>query len=186
MGGAATTQRAKNALSGAGGPLHGAGAARDKDAESRSEVAVFENPGRTPPRPKTGRPVPADDPLYGHGFGVRARSRGAETIRRFLDQDSGLGAFAERVAHRPADAGDVRSNQDRTGDARTPALTVSRERFRALEEAPPEGDRQALRRFLIKEALTDRSVIGHWQDRWRTPPFPSMSAPEQAVCSRTD
>ena len=54
MGGAATTQRAKNALSGAGGPLHGAGAARDKDAESRSEVAVFENPGRTPPRPKTG------------------------------------------------------------------------------------------------------------------------------------
>jgi hypothetical protein len=43
-------------------------------------------------------------------------------------------------------------------------------------------DRQTLRLFVIKEALADMSVIGHWKDRWLTHPFPSMSEPEKAVC----
>jgi len=97
-----------------------------------------------------------------------------------------LGAFAKRVADRTADACYVRINQDRTVDERKRALKDSRERFRALEEDHPALDRQALRLLLIKEALADMAVIGHWKDRWLTHPFPSMSEPEKAVCYLTD
>jgi transposase-like protein len=140
---AAAQQRAKNALSGAGGTLNGAVAARYKEAESRSDVEVFEKPGRTTQLPKTGMQVHAEYTLYGHCFLLRDLSRGAEKIRLFLDQDSGLraaalGAFAERVADRTADAFYVRINKDMTVDERKHALKVSRERFRALEEEHPQ------------------------------------------------
>ena len=141
--------------------------------------------------PKTGMQVHAEYTLYGHCFLLRDLSRGAEKIRLFLDQDSGmraaaLGAFAERVADRTADAFYVRINKDMTVDERKHALKDSREHFRALAEEHPELDRQALRLFVIKEALADMSVIGHWKDRWLTHPFPSMSEPEKAVCYLTD
>ena len=188
---AAARQRAKNALSSADGTLNGAVAARYKDAESRSDVEVFEEPGRTTQLPKTGMQVHAEYTLYGHCFLLRDLSMGAEKIRLFLDQDSGmraavLGAFAERVADRTADAFYVRINKDMTVDERKHALKVSRERFHALEKEHPELDRQALRLFAIKEALADMSVIGHWKDRWLTHPFPSMNEPEKAVCYLTD
>lgn len=187
---AAARQRA-NALTGADGTLNGAVAASYKDAESRSDVEVFEKPGRTTQLPKTGMQVHAEYTLYGHCFLLRDLSMGAEKIRLFLDQDSGmraaaLGAFAERVADRTADAFYVRINKDMTVDERKHALKASRERFRALEQEHPELDRQALRLFVIKEALADMSVIGHWKDRWLTHPFPSMSEPEKAVCYLTD
>jgi hypothetical protein len=188
---AAAQQRARNALSGTDGTLNGAVAARYKDAESRSDVEVFEKPGRTTQLPKTGMQVHAEYTLYAHCFLLRDLSMGAEKIRLFLDQDSGmraaaLGAFANRVADRTADAFYVRINKDMTVDERKHALKVSRERFRALEEEHPELDRQTLRLFVIKEALADMSVIGHWKDRWLTHPFPSMSEPEKAVCYLTD
>ncbi len=188
---ATARQRAKNALSGADGTLNGAVAARYKDTESRSDVEVFEEPGRTTQLPKTGMQAHAEYTLYGHYFLLRDLSIGAEKIRLFLDQDSGmraaaLGAFAERVTERTADAFYVRINKDMTVDERKHALKISRERFRALEEEHPDLDRQALRLFVIKEALADMSVIGHWKDRWLTHPFPSMSEPEKAVCYLTD
>jgi hypothetical protein len=188
---AAARQQGKNALSSADGTLNGAVAARYQDAESRSDVEVFEEPGRTTQLPKTGMQVHAEYTLYGHCFLLRDLSTGAAKIRLFLDQDSGmraavLGAFAKRVADRTADAFYVRINKDMTVDERKRALQDSRERFRALEEDHPALDRQALRLLLIKEALADMAVIGHWKDRWLTHPFPSMSEPEKAVCYLTD
>jgi transposase-like protein len=188
---AAARQRAENAPSGADGTLNGAVAARYQDTQSRSDVEVFEEPGRTTQLPKTGMQVHAEYTLYGHCFLLRELSVGAEKVRLFLDQDSGmraavLGAFAERVTERTADAFYVRINKDMTVDERKHALKVSRERFRALAEEHPELDRQALRLLIIKEALADMSVIGHWKDRWLTHPFPSMSEPEKAVCYLTD
>jgi len=61
--------------------------------------------------------VHAEYTLYGHCFLLRDLSMGAEKIRLFLDQDSGmraaaLGAFAERVADRTADAFYVHINKD--------------------------------------------------------------------------
>ncbi len=73
-----------------------------------------------------------------------------------------------------------------TVDERKHALKNSREHFRALEQKHPALDRQALQLFVIKEALTDMAVIGHWKDRWLTHPFPSMGEPEKAVCYLTD
>ena len=187
----AARQRAKNAPSGTDGTLNGAVAARYKDTQSRSDVEVFEEPGRTTQLPKTGMQVHAEYTLYGHCFLLRDLSMGAEKVRLFLDQDSGmraavLGAFAERVTERTADAFYVRINKDMTVDERKHALKVSRKRFRALKEEHPDLDRQALRLLVIKEALADMSVIGHWKDRWLTHPFPSMSEPEKAVCYLTD
>jgi transposase-like protein len=188
---AAAQQRGMNTPSGTDGTLNGAVAARYKDAESRSDVEVFEEPGRTTPLPKTGMQVHAEYTLYGHCFLLRDLSRGAEKIRLFLDQDSGmraaaLGAFAKRVADRTADAFYVHINKDMTVDERKHALKDSRERFRALQEEYPPLDRQALRLLAIKEALADMSGIGHWKDRWLTHPFPRMSEPEKAVCYLTD
>ena len=187
----AAQQRGNNALSGADGTLNGAVAARYQDAESRPDVEVFEEPGRTTQLPKTGMQVHAEYTLYGHCFLLRDLSTGAEKIRLFLDQDSGmraaaLGAFAERVVDRTADAFYVRINKDMTVDERKHVLKNSRERFRSLEKEHPVLDRQALRLFVIKEALADMAVIGHWKDRWLTHPFPSMSEPEKAVCYLSD
>jgi transposase-like protein len=188
---AAARQKGKNALSGADGTLKGAVAARYKDAQSRADVEVFEEPGRTTQLPKTGMQVHAEYTLYGHCFLLQDLTTGAEKIRLFLDQDSGmraaaLGAFAARVAERTADAFYVRINKDMTVDERKHALKDSRERFRALEAKYPALGRQALRLFLINEALAEMSVIGHWKDRWLTHPFPSMNEPEKAVCYLTD
>jgi transposase-like protein len=188
---AAARQKGRNIRLDSDGPLIAAVAARYKDAESRSDIEVFEEPRRTTQLPKTGMQVHAEYTLYGHCFLLRDLSRGAEKIRLFLDQDSGmraaaLGAFAERVADRTTDAFYVRINKDLTVDERKHALKDSREQFRALAEEHPEFDSQALRLFVIKEALADMSVIGHWKDRWLTHPFPSMSEPEKAVCYLTD
>lgn len=188
---AAARQRAKSAPSGADSTLKGAVAARYKDMESRVDVEVFEEPGRTTQLPKTGMQVHAEYTLYGHCFLLRDLTMGAEKLRLFLDQDSGmraavLGAFAERVTERTADAFYVRINKDMTVDERKQALKVSRERFRALQEKHSNLDRQALRLLIIKDALADISVIGHWKDRWLTHPFPNMSEPEKAVCYLTD
>jgi transposase-like protein len=187
----AAQQKGKNTLSGADGTLNGAVAARYKDAESRSDVEVFEEPGRTMQLPKTGMQVHAEYTLYGHCFLLRDLSAGAEKVRLFLDQDSGmraaaLGAFADRVADRTADVFYVRINKDMTVDERKRALKDSRARFLAWEEDYPTLDRQALRLLVIKEALSDMAVIGHWKDRWLAHPFPSMSEPEKAVCYLTD
>ena len=187
---AAAQQKGTNALLGADGTLNGAVAARYKDAESRSDVEVFEEPGRTTQLPKTGMQVHTEYTLYGHCFLLRNLSTGAEKVRLFLDQDSGmraavLGAFAERVADRTTDAFYVHINKDMTVDERKHALKDSREHFRA-QEKHLALDRQALQLFIIKEALADMAVIGHWKDRWLTHPFPSMSEPEKAVCYLTD
>jgi transposase-like protein len=188
---AAAQQRGKNALSGTDGTLNGAVAASYKDAEFRSDVEVFEEPERTTQLPNTGMQVHAEYTLYGHCFLLRDLSRGAEKVRLFLDQDSGmraaaLGAFAERVTDRTADAFYVRINKDMTVDERKHALKESRARFRALQKEYPALDRQALQLFVIKEALADMAVIGHWKDRWLRHPFPSMNEPEKAVCYLTD
>ncbi len=188
---AAARQKGKNSQFSTDGTLSAAVAARYKDAESRSDVEVFEEPGRTTQLPKTGMQVHAEYTLYGHCFLLRDLSRGAEKVRLFLDQDSGmraaaLGAFAERVADRTADAFYVRINKDLTVDERKHALKNSREHFRALEQEHPALDRRALQLFAIKEALADMAVIGHWKDRWLTHPFPSMGEPEKAVCYLTD
>jgi hypothetical protein len=164
---------------------------RYKETESRPDVEVFEAPERTTQLPKTGMQVHAEYTLYGHCFLLRDLTMGAEKIRLFLDQDSGmraavLGAFAERVTGRTADAFYVRINKEMTVDERRHALKLSRERFRSLEQEHPDLDRQALRLLLIKDALADMSVIGHWKDRWLTHPFPSMSEPEKAVCYLTE
>ena len=134
--------------------------------------------------------VHAEYTVYGHCFLLRDLSKGAEKIRLFLDQDSGmraaaLGAFAERVVDRTADAFYVRINKDMTVDERKHALKISRGRFHALEKKHPELDSQALKLFAIKEALADMSIIGRWKDRWLMHPFPSMSEPEKAVCYLT-
>ncbi|TVQ86037.1 MAG: hypothetical protein EA400_14030 [Chromatiaceae bacterium] len=74
--------------------------------------------------------VHAEYTLYGHCFLLRDLSMGAEKIRLFLDQDSGmraavLGAFAERVTERTADAFYLRINKDMTDDEHRHALKVS-------------------------------------------------------------
>jgi len=177
--------------SGTDGTLNGAVAARYRDAESRSEVEVFEEPGPTPQLPATGMQVHAEYTRYGHCFRLRDLRMGAQQIRLFLDQDSGLraaalGAFAERLADRTADAFYVRIHKDMTVDERKHALKVSRERFRVLELEPPALARQALRLLAIQDSLANMAAIGHWKDRWLMHPFPSLREPEKAICYLTD
>jgi transposase-like protein len=188
---AVSRQKSKNAQSSADVTLNGAVATRYQVAESRSDVEVFEEPGRTTQLPKTGMQVHAEYTLYGHCFLLQDLTAGAEKIRLFLDQDSGmraaaLGAFAKRVADRTADVFYVRINKDMTVDERKHALSDSREHFRTLEEKHPTLNHQALRLLIINEALADMAVIGHWKDRWLTHPFPNMSEPEKAVCYLTN
>jgi transposase-like protein len=188
---AAASQRSGTVAVGADGTLRGAVAARYREAQARPDVEVFEAPGRTTQLPPLGMQVHSEYTLYGHCFLLRDLCVGADKIRLFVDQDSGmraavLGAFADRVAARTTDAFYVRINKEMTVDERKHALKDSRERFAALAAEHPDLDRQAVRLLAIKQALADMAEIGHWKDRWLTHPFPSMSEPEKAVCYLTD
>jgi len=162
-----------------------------QEAINRDDVEVSEVLDDTMKLPSTGMQVHSDYTLYGHFLFLKKLLTGAEKIRFFMDQESGIraaciGAFAEEIRHSKCDAFYVRINKELTVDERRKSLAESRKKWNKMKKAHPELSESQLKLSLIKDQVKKMRKIGKWQDKWVLHPFPDMSEPEKAVCYLTD
>ncbi len=160
-------------------------------AVGRDDVESSERIASTRRLPSRGVQIHSEYTMYGHFFHLQKLFGGAEKVRFFLDQDSGiraacLSAFQSEVANRSCDAFYVRTNKDLTVDEKRRALSDSRREFKASQAVNPGLSENDVKLLLIKQRMATMTEIGKWKDRWLLHPFPSMSEPEKAICYLTD
>jgi len=160
-------------------------------AIGRDDVEASELTNATNRLPAKGVQVHAEYTLYGHFFYLHKLFGGAEKVRFFLDQDSGiraacLAAFQSEIASRLCDAFYVRLNKGMTVDEKRIALADSRRFFREAQRINSNLTENEVKLLLIKQSMASMAEIGKWKDSWLLHPFPNMSEPEKAVCYLTD
>jgi len=161
------------------------------DAVQRLDVESSERTDSTRKLPSKGVQVHAEYTLYGHFFFLHRLFGGAEKVRFFLDQDSGmraacLAAFQPEIKGRTCDAFYVRINTAMTVDEKRRALADSRSTFQNIQREQASLTDNEVRLLIIKQHMTSVAEIGQWKDHWLSHPFPNMSEPEKAVCYLTN
>lgn len=182
---AASTKRA------AGGSLPAAIAAVYQAAGQRDDVESPEVFTGSDTLPASGMQVHGEYTLYGHFFHLKHLLGQVEKVRFFLDQDSGmraacLGAFADRIKARTADAFYVRIAKELTVDEKRRRLRDAKAEFAKLAQRFPGRTEDEIKLELLKERVAKAQAIGQWKDRWVLHPLPSMAEPEKAMCFLTD
>jgi DNA polymerase III epsilon subunit-like protein/transposase-like protein len=177
--------------------LNEAGEILDLEIESRYEalskrtdIEASEELNEKVQLPHDGMMVRMDYCMYGHFLRLKDLLRGAEKIRFFMDQESGIRAACLSVFHRQiwdriCDAFYVSTIKTMTVDDRE---DVNKVRKKTLEEY------SKLLGVSIKEAelalLTEQvkmmDSFGPWRDRWFTHPLPTYKEPGIKVCHLTD
>ena len=99
-----------------------------------------------------------------------------------MDQDSGiraafLGAFAERVKQRAADAWFVSVMKDATVTQKESAASKSKARLAEASAANPGLPLSAVKLLLMKEEMANPKEIGEFGDVWLSHSVPSTSEP---------
>lgn len=161
------------------------------DAGQRDDIEVSETQDSGRKLPTKGVQIHAEYSLYGHFFYLKKLFGGVEKLRFFLDQDSGmraacLAAFQPEITARWADAFYVRIAKEMTIAEKRAAIALSRTEFEDARQSNPDLSDTELETQIIKERIIHMALIGKWQDRWMSHPFPNMSEPEKAVCYLTD
>ncbi len=163
-----------------------------EEAIGRGDVERPDPPreGRKPP--KRGLLVHAEYTLYAHFFYLKRLLAGAEKVRFFMDQESGiraacLCAFWEQVLAKECDAFYV-SIRKNIGKEKKLAMVKAAEK--ELEEFAERHDYDILtqkdqRRLYVQERMQRLKEHGKWRDRWLDYPFPNMSEPEKRICYLT-
>lgn len=141
--------------------------------------------------PGTGMLVHSEYTLYGHFLHLSRLFAKVGKVRFFLDQDSGmrgacLGAFAERILARTADALYVSCAKEMTIDQKRQKVAEARAAFDEEAAQHPGLSEEQVNLILLKARLRQAQPMGPWKDRWIIHPLPSMSEPEKASCMLTD
>jgi hypothetical protein len=162
-----------------------------QEAAERDNVEASDVVDDTIRLPERGMQIHSEYTMYGHFFFLRKILAGANKIRFFLDQESGiraacLTAFVEEIKQGKCDAFYVRINKELTVDERKKALAGVKKRWTEHKALNPGLTDSALKLMLIKERMAQVREFGKWHDRWVYHPFPSMSEPEKALCYLTD
>lgn len=173
------------------GTLEESIAATYVDAGTRDDVEVSEGKTREMALPSRGMQVHAEYTLYGHFFHLKRLLKGAEKIRFFLDQDSGiraacLAAFQPEISARKADAFYVRIQKDMMAWEKQNAVSESKGHFKAAMEANPSLTEYEVKVSMMKQELERMAPIGVWRDNWATHPLPDSSEALKAMCYLTD
>jgi transposase-like protein len=161
------------------------------ESQEREDIEVSEQQDSSTRLPLKGMKVHSEYTLYAHFFFLRELFAGAEKVRFFLDQDSGmrascLSAFAEHVKKAQCDAFYVRINKGLTINEKRNVLSGIKRQWDEAKKQHPDLSDSKLKLFLIKERMNSVMHFGKWQDKWIYHPFPSMSEPEKAMCYLTD
>lgn len=108
--------------------------------------------------------------MHGHFFFLRKILAGANKIRFFLDQESGicaacLTAFVEEIKQGKCDAFYVRINKELTVDECKKALSDVKKRCTEHKALNPGLTDSALKPMLIKKKMAQICEFGKWHDR---------------------
>ncbi len=161
------------------------------DAEGRDDAESSELPTPDESFPKQGMQVRSEYTMYAHFFFLRELLRGAQKVRFFMDQESGiraavLAAFEREVKARTCDAFYVRIAKEMTVSEKRKAITASRAAFKEAQDTNPGLSPRDVEILMMKAEMTRAAKIGKWNDRWLNHPFPNGSEPGKAVCYLTD
>jgi len=161
------------------------------DMEARDDVETDDIQTPDTQLPTDGMQLHSEYTMYGHFFYLAHLFQGAEKIRFYLDQESGiraacLAAFHRRVKAREIDAFYVSINKDLTINERRRAKADAEREFAHAQALHQGLSLRDIELKLIQDQVAAMATIGKWSDRWLRHPFPSMSEPEKAVCYLTD
>ena len=161
------------------------------NAKLRADTEASDQPALADKLPATGMLVHAEYTLYGHFLALRRLLNGAEKVRFFLDQDSGIrgaciGAFADRILEQRCEAFYVSIAKNLTIDEKRHRINDAKARFEAEAANRPGLTKSAIKLALLNERITQAKTIGPWKDRWVFDPLPTISEPEKAMCHLTD
>jgi transposase-like protein len=164
-------------------------------AHDREDVEVRTEQTANTRLPSEGVQIKDQYTMHGHFQLLAAMLQGAAKVRAYLDQDSGiraafLGAFAERVKGRTADAFYVSVSKGLTQPQKLRAVQVARDRLAEAAGRYPEIQGKHKERdlclALMHEEIQAAKSIGEYDDRWISHPAPNMSEPAKKVCWLTD
>lgn len=160
-------------------------------AEARPDIESPDLPLKEEKLPDAGMLVHAEYCLYGHFLALKRLFRGVEKVRFFLDQDSGmraacLGAFADRIVERTADAFYVRIAKELIVDDKRKLVNDAKKRFKQAEAANPTLSEDEVKLMLLKAEIAAARQYGKWKDKWVSHPLPTLSEAEKASCFLTD
>lgn len=161
------------------------------EAGVRADVEVAESATKDTALPDLGMLIKEQYTMHAHFQALARMLAGAEKVRFYLDQDSGiraafLGAFAERVKDRSADAWYVRIQKEATIHQKERAVHEAKMRLADANLKYPGLSQQNLLLELMKEEMGRVRSVGPFHDLWLTHPLPNMSEPAKEVCWLTD
>ncbi|CAN7730005.1 hypothetical protein LJR175_006221 [Variovorax sp. LjRoot175] len=162
-----------------------------EDAESRADVEASESKNSDMALPSHGMQVRESYTVHGHFQLLAAMLQGAEKVRVYMDQDSGiraafLAAFVDRIKERTADGWYVSVLKETTIHDKEAAVKLARDRLKAEAEIHPGLDQDELLVELMKREMRCATRVGQYDDLWLEHPMPSMSEPAKKVCWLTD
>lgn len=158
---------------------------------TRQDVEAAEPEQTETALPELGMLIKEQYAMHGH-FQLLARMlRGAEKVRMYLDQDSGvraafLGAFSERIKARTADGWYVSVLKEATIHQKERAVQQAKQRLKDASERYPGLSKDALLSALMKEEMKGARALGPFDDNWLEHPAPNMSEPAKKICWLTD
>lgn len=141
--------------------------------------------------PSYGVQVKEQYTMHGHFHLLATLLQNAEKVRCYMDQDVGmraafLGAFAERVKQRTADAWFVSVMKDSTVTQKEVAVNRAKARLADASAAHPKLKLDAVKLLLMKEEMANPKEIGEYGDVWLAHPVPNMSEPAKLICWLTN
>jgi transposase-like protein len=129
--------------------------------------------------------------MHGHFHLLATLLQNAAKVRCYMDQDSGmraafLGAFAERVKQRTADAWFVSVMKDATVNQKEAAVSRAKARLAEAVAAHPGLTLAEVQMRLMKEEMANLKEMGLYKDLWLSHPMPNMSEPAKKMAWLTN
>jgi DNA polymerase III epsilon subunit-like protein/transposase-like protein len=156
----------------------------------RTDIEASEDLTEEVQLPHDGMMVHMDYCMYGHFMRLKNLLRGAEKIRFFMDQESGIRAACLSVFHREiwdriCDAFYVSTIKTMTVDKRRDVNDARKEAIEEYSKLLGVSMKEA-ELALLTEQVRKMDSFGPWRDRWFEHPLPTFKEPGIKVCHLTD
>lgn len=160
-------------------------------AQLRTDVEASETKTADEALPARGMQVREQYTMHGHFQLLAAMLQGAEKVRVYMDQDSGiraafLAAFADRIKDRTADGWYVSVLKETTIHDKERAVQRAKARLREAAAYHPSLTEDQLLVEMMKDEMRRAMTVGQYEDKWLEHPMPNMSEPAKKVCWLTD
>lgn len=161
------------------------------EVSQREDVEGFDNKTNIEKLPDYGVQTKAEYTMMAHFHLLKKMMPNVEKWRFFLDQDSGirgacLGAFAEEVKSRRAEAFYVRIEKELTVDQKRQFKAKSNKEFKEIKERNPQLTDNEIKIEMWKNAIQSVLHLGPWKDSWVNHPLPNMAEANKSLAWLTE